>query len=144
MKGKNRRLAAICRQFQISLLYLFGSQKSVGLAILQGNYFEVNDPLTDIDVGVIFSDKMPSGVQRTKLYSKIYNTLQDLFLPLSLDLVFLEENHSVFQAESVKGICVYSISQNAQELYEEDILRRACDFKPYLEKYYEELLEAYQ
>jgi len=141
MGEKLRQIQDICKQFNIALLYLFGSQKQKALSILQGEPVSIKDPLTDIDVGVVFSEPLPTGRKRTRLYSNIYNLLEDLFLPYNLDLVFLSENHSVFQAEAVKGICVYAASDSAKDTYEEDILRRACDFFPFLEIYYDELLE---
>lgn len=141
MKSKMSAMEAICRKFSISLLYLFGSQQQAAKRILYGHPVEIIDPLTDIDIGVVFSNPLPYGRERVKLYSRLFNELEDLFLSLKTDLVFLKENHSVFQAEAVKGICVYAASTEAREEYEDIILRRACDFKPFLEKYYEELLE---
>ena len=58
-------------------------------------------------------------------------------------LVFLEENHSVFQAEALKGICAYFKDQAEKERYEEDILRRDCDYAPYIRMYYNQVLEDY-
>ena len=113
------------------------------MQILHSLPVSINDPLTDIDVGVVFSKQIPDGLFRARLYGKLYKELEDVFLPYRLDLVFLEENHSVFQAEALKGICVYAKDQAEKELYEEDILRRACDFAPYLKMYYNELLEDY-
>jgi len=139
----NGKLFNICEKYDISLLYLFGSQKDSSLQILHGLPVSINDPLTDIDVGVVFSKQIPDGLFRARLYGKLYNDLEDVFLPYRLDLVFLEENHSIFQAEALKGICVYTKDQAEKELYEEDILRRACDFAPYLKMYYNELLEDY-
>lgn len=137
------KLCVICDKYDISLLYLFGSQKDRAIQILQDLRVSINDPLTDIDVGVVFSRELPSGLHRARLYGKLYCELEDLFLPYKLDLVFLEENHSVFQAEALKGICVYVKDQKVKERYEEDILRRACDFAPYLKIYYNEILEDY-
>jgi len=141
MGEKMHILQIICGQFDIMLLYLFGSQQTNALQILQEKPVSVTDPLTDIDIGVVFSRPLSHGRERVRLYSKIFNQLEDLFTPYKLDLVFLEENNSVFQAEAVKGICVYAASPEVKDTYEEDILRRACDFKPYLDQYYQELLE---
>ena len=70
-----------------------------------------------------------------------YNELEELFLPYPLDLVFLQENHSFFQAKVLCGKCLYYSDPNFKETYEENILRRAADFKPFLERYFDELLE---
>lgn len=137
------KLSTICRKYNISLLYLFGSQKESATRISHGLPVSISDPMTDIDVGVVFCDQIPIGLHRAKLYGRLYNELEDLFLPYKLDLVFLEENHSVFQAEALKGNCIYCKDIARKELYEEDILRRACDFAPYLQIYYREFLEGY-
>ncbi len=141
MISRKKKLGNICREFNIVLLYLFGSQKERALLLLNGEDVTINDPLTDVDIGVVFKHPLPRGRKRTLLYSKIYNRLDEIFFPFKLDLVFLEENHSVFQAEAVKGHCLFTSSVEIRDAYEEEILRRACDFKPFLEKYYEELLE---
>jgi len=137
------KLSTICKKHDISLLYLFGSQKDSALQILHGLLVSISDPLTDIDVGVVFCKPIPTGFDRVKLYGKLYNELEDVFLPFKLDLVLLEENHSVFQAEALKGICAYARDEAEKERYEEEILRRACDFAPYLRMYYNEVLEDY-
>lgn len=142
MKSKKCNLEEICRKFDISLLYFFGSQQKAAKQISDGHLVEIDDTMTDIDIGVVFYGPLPFGRARVKLYSQIFNELEDLFLPVETDLVFLEENHSVFQAEAIKGICAYAADTELRELYEESVLRRACDFRPFLEKYYDELLEA--
>jgi len=142
LKSKKCRLEDICRKFDISLLYFFGSQQKAAKQISDGHIVEIEDAMTDIDIGVVFCEPLPIGRARVKLYSQIFNELEDLFLPVETDLVFLEENHSVFQSEAIKGICAYAVDTELRELYEESVLRRACDFRPFLEKYYDELLEA--
>lgn len=136
---KKQRLAEACEKNGISLVYLFGSQKDSALRMLEGGRVEITDPLADIDVGVVFTRPLPPR-GRHEIYAGVYRDLADLFDPYQLDLVFLEENHSVFQAEALKGYCVYWRDQDTRNRYEEDILRRAADFRPFLERYYEELL----
>ena len=134
-------LVGICQRYEVSLLYLFGSRLHTALQILDGHAPTVDDPLADIDVGVVFSAPLPMGRQRAQLYSALFNELEDIFLPYAVDLVFLEENHSVFQAEAVIGSCVYAATPEIKDAYEASVLCRACDFRPFLAKYYQELLE---
>lgn len=141
MTARADALASLCQKHGIDLVYLFGSQAETALAILHGHTPSEIDPLADIDVGVVLSNPLPSGRDRARLYSLIFNDFEDLFLPFSTDLVFLLENHSVFQAEAVRGNCVYRVAPAIQDAYEEAVLRRACDFRPFLELYYAELLE---
>jgi hypothetical protein len=84
---------------------------------------------------------LPGPKEIFQFYSFIYNELQELFNPFPLDLVFLQETHSVFQAQVICGECIYSVSPSIKEKYEEDILRRAADFKPFLKMYLDEILE---
>lgn len=140
-RGKKNQLEKICREYSIALLYLFGSQAEKGLEVLSGNSVEPLDTLADLDLGVVFDSKLQSPEQIPKLYSDLYNHLEDIFKPFRLDLVFLQEQHSVFQSEVVLGICIYYESQSYREDFEENIMRRAADFKPFLEKFYQERLE---
>lgn len=96
--------------------------------------------MADLDIGVVFLKGLPKEDTAT-LYASIYNDLGDVFFPFVLDLSFLEENHSVFQAEALTGICVYAVNEEFRERYTEDVLRRAADFKPFWDRYLDEYLE---
>lgn len=133
----------ICSKYNIGLVYLFGSQKENALKILKGEKIKIDDPLADIDVGIVFATSIEHILERYRLYADIYNDLEELFKPYQLDLVFLQECHSVFQVEALKGICVYSVSEDFKDSYEMMILRRSADFRYVLDKYYEEALEDY-
>lgn len=136
-----KKLAITCRNHGVALVYLFGSQASTGAMLLKGEKVIVDDPLSDIDVGVITEAPLPNPYQRTIFYAALYNDMEDIFKPLRLDLVLLDENHSIFQLEAIKGICVFQSSQKKRDDYEMMILRRAADFRPFLNKYLREVLE---
>ena len=140
---KIEKLRDFCQKYNIALVYLFGSQKENSLKLLNGEKVEINDPLADIDVGIVFSQDIESIPERHKVYSNLYNDFEDLFLPYHLNLVFLKECHSVFQTEALLGVCVYSISEEFKDEYEMMVLRRSADFKYVLDKYAEEALEKY-
>ena len=140
---KIEKLREICQKYNIALVYLFGSQKENSLKLLNGEKVDIKDPLADIDVGIVFIHSIEDIPERYKIYSNIYNDFEDLFLPYHLDLVFLQECHSVFQTEALLGICVYSISEEFKDEYEMMVLRRAADFKYVLDKYAEDALEKY-
>ena len=101
---------------------------------------EVKDRLTDIDIGIVFKEEVPIE-KRYQIFSEIYNALSDLFLPLRLDITFLQENHSVLQSQALLGNCIYSADNRFKDEYEHNILARAADFKFVLDKYYEEKME---
>lgn len=133
----------ICSKYNIGLVYLFGSQKENALKILKGEKIKIDDPLADIDMGIVFATNIEHILERYRFYADIYNEMEELFKPYQLDLVFLQECHSVFQVEALKGICVYSVSEDFKDSYEMMILRRSADFRYVLDKYYEEALEDY-
>ena len=139
--NRNAELEKLSRNNKINLIYLYGSQAQKGLALLNGASVKADDNLEDLDIGIVLRDELPAAEKMPAFYSKLYNQISTLFEPLKLDLVLLQEQHSVFQAEAVYGICIYAESKLIQEEYEENILRRAADFRPVLEKFYEERLE---
>lgn len=135
------KLADICKENAVVLAYLFGSQAEAGRATLDGNPAVVADPLADLDLGIIFRGTVPPPPELPRVYARLYNSLAELFSPLTLDLVFLQEQHSVFQANAVTGICVYAEDEDFKGKYEEDVMRKAADFRPFLERYLDERLE---
>jgi hypothetical protein len=135
------RLVGLCREHGIALAYLFGSQRDLGLRLLRGEPISLSDPLADIDVSVVMGEPLPGPDVRYRLYSRIHNALTDLFPGAPLDLVFLQENHAVFQAEAVLGRCAYAVSEARRNDYEHRILARAADFRPVLDLFYRERLE---
>lgn len=134
-------LEQIAKKYRLSLIYVFGSQVETALAILEGQSRPVTDPLSDIDIGVVFEDGLPPVSERPDIYADLYNDLHDIFRPHRVDLVFLEEHHSVFQANVLSGKNLYCRDEETRFRYEEDIARRAADFRPVLERYYDEILE---
>ena len=135
------RLGGLCREHGIALAYLFGSQRDLGLRVLHGEAVSLSDPLADIDVGVVMCEPLPGPDTRYRLYARIYNAFVDLLPGLPLDLVLLQENHAVFQAEAVLGRCAYAVSEVRRNDYEHRILARAADFRPVLDLFYRERLE---
>ncbi len=139
--GKTDRLKEICQHNGIILAYLFGSQAQNGYNIIKGNRALSTDHFADLDLGIVLDDEDRLTGSMYKLHSAIYNELDELFLPLQLDLVFLQETHSVFQFEAIKGICIYEVNESTRDAYEDRILARAADFRWMLEQYYRERLE---
>lgn len=108
---------------------------------MEGGNPLLTDPLADLDIGVVrLAGELPP-LERVELYSALSMDLQGLFKPFSVDLVLLEETHSVLQAEAICGTCIYAENEKLREDYEERILARAADFRPFLELFYRERLE---
>ncbi len=140
MTGKRKEISRLCEDFGAALLYLFGSQAEKGYAYIRGTRVQVEDPLADLDIGAVFRQQLPE-TGAVDLYADLYHALQEVFDIFRVDLVFLQEQHSVFQANAISGRCIYAGSPPFRDRYEEDILRRAADFKPFLERYLDEYLE---
>lgn len=139
--GKLGMVSKIAKKYNIDLIYIFGSQIHSALELLRGGDIETSDSMTDMDVGIVFNERLPRPKERYQLYGDVHNQLQDIFNPFPLDLIFLQETHSVFQARAICGRCIYFSSPSIKDEYEENILRRAADFRPFLERYLDELLE---
>ncbi len=158
-EARHRQLASISQRYGLKLVYLFGSQSDLGKQYFEGEgsyegsyerlheglhesiHPELSDPLADLDIGVVLLRREMPPLERVDLYSTLSIELQDLFQPFSVDLVLLEESHSVLQAEAICGHCILSENEKLRETYEERILARAADFKPFLDLFHRERLE---
>ena len=135
--NKKGIIVSTCQRFNIALVYIFGSRVKEGIRALNDERVAVEDPLTDVDIGIVFKKEIPGKV-RYLLYSNIHNAFSEAFLPLKLDLTFLQENHAVLQSQALLGECIYFFDQDYKDSYEDRILARAADFQYVLDKYYEE------
>jgi len=90
MNNNLPKLEQICEKYNIALLYIYGSQVEAGIKLLEGKKVAITDPLTDVDIGIVFDKALPGPRERCILYSSIYNELSDLFIPFPLDLVFIQ------------------------------------------------------
>ena len=136
----------MCEAHGVTLCYLFVSQSENAWRILLCEEVAIKDPLSDIDVGVVLAefDSCREASALHRVYARLLSPLQDLFSPYAVDLVFLQEHHSVFQMEAIKGRCAYSISDEYRFDYEEAIARRAADFRPVLDAYLEDVAQGFR
>jgi len=133
------RIAEISRSFSLDLIFLFGSQKEKGLAVLRGKPVEAPDPLADLDIGVVFAGgAFPE--RPYKVFGPLYAEFEEVFQPLQVDLVFLQETESTFQFEAIQGACIYCPDQEVLENYIERVLKFAADWKYVREKINQEFL----
>lgn len=141
-RSKIRELETICKNTGILALYLFGSMSKEGAAILGNKIPKKVDPLVDIDVGVVFLKRPLSVEERLELYNRLFPPVSDLFSPLPLDLVFLQETGVVLQFEAINGLLIYSRDEDQRMEYEERVIKFYQDWKPDYDLYIEEVLEA--
>lgn len=140
--GRKRELLRICSGYPILAVYLFGSMADEGVGLLDNKMPVDIDPLADLDVGVVFLLPLSDPKERVKLYKRLYSDLSDVFSPLSLDLVFLQETGVIIQSEAINGQLIYSRDDDQRTDYEEIVIKFYQDWKPVYDQYTKEVLEA--
>jgi len=137
------KFRSICEAQGVGLAYAFGSAALHADAILRGIEQGPLDPMQDLDLGLVFATPL-CQIRRPphEIYSEIHSALSDLFTPLPLDLVLLEETHSILQSEAIAGVCLFAVSEDFRSEYELGVLRRAADFRYHFEQYHLERREA--
>lgn len=109
MSTKLEQFERVCRSHRVGLAYAFGSAAGDLAALLNRAAPGALTAMSDRDLGVVFSPRLDDmGVLAHQIYSQLVIDLGDL-IP-ALDLVLLEETHSILQAEAISGICVYAAS----------------------------------
>lgn len=139
---RRENLNKICKDYGVLAAYLFGSLAKKGADLLDGKRPERVDPLTDIDLGVVFFERPVDPKERIKTYSRLYSDLSDVFSPLNLDLIFLQETGVIIQFEAINGMLIYSHDDDKRLDYEERVIKFYQDWKPEYEQYTKEVLEA--
>jgi predicted nucleotidyltransferase len=118
------KITEICEKYKVALCYIFGSQKEIGMALLNGEHVEMTDTESDLDFAVLFE---APPLNNLEIYACLSVDLQDLVSPFKTDLLFLHEVDHLIQLEAVKGINVYSKDQENKEAYEEKVMMFAAD-----------------
>jgi predicted nucleotidyltransferase len=118
------QIEEICKKYNIALCYIFGSQKEVGKALLEGKKVERLDPESDIDFGVLFITPLKNTLET---YASLSLDLQELVSPFKVDLLFLHEVDHLIQLEVIKGYNIYSVNEEFREAYEEKVMMMASD-----------------
>ncbi len=118
------QIEEICKKYGIALCYIFGSQKNLGKAILEGRDVEITDPESDIDFAVLFKEP-PANPLETYAYLSV--DLNEMVSPFKADLLFLHEVDHLIQLEAIKGYNVYSVDDELRSNYEEKVMMFASD-----------------
>ena len=123
-------LAHICRQYQIAILYAFGSRAKEAEAFAHGRIEQLTPGAADLDLGVL-----PANSRRMPIREKVDLTarLEDFFRVSRVDLVVLPESDPFLAANIIRGERLYADDETAADEYDLYILRRAGDLIP-LEK----------
>lgn len=109
----------------------------VALAYLFGSHSEgTSGPLSDVDVGVVFSDPKISQGNTLELYGQLFDLFSELFDTENLDIVFLERATLELRFDVVKyGKALFSISPEFVDNFEHQTVMLYADFKPKLDNF---------
>jgi len=119
-----RRISNICKQHDVALCYIFGSQKEAARTLLEGQNVVATDAESDIDFAVLFNTPPRNSLDA---YARLSLDLQDLVSPFKADLLFLHEVDHLIQLEAIMGINIYASSEEDREVFEERVMMFASD-----------------
>ena len=122
-----QQLIQLCQQFDVAILYAFGSRGRDVWEWLHGHRDRLTPDPRDVDVGV----KLRPG-KRLSVREKVALTLalEDLLDVSRVDLVVLEEADPFLAANIIRGERLYAADDYFADEYELYILRRAGDLAP--------------
>ena len=117
----------------VSLVYLFGS-------FAEGK----NSPLSDIDIGIVFTDNHFPATDSSGIYNELYFIFTDVFTGKSIDIVFLENAGLELKFDVVKhGKNIFCISETEKYRFEDDVTMMYMDFKPILNEFNQAILQRF-
>ena len=119
------RLRAICDDFGLLAVYLFGSRAADGVKVLSGEAVPASG--SDLDVGVFGVDGSIEAGRLGELQAK----LAELLSPLRIDLVPLDRVDPLFQFRAITGERVAAGDSRAADENELEVMRRAADLLPF-------------
>jgi predicted nucleotidyltransferase len=119
------RLHAICAEYGLLSIYLFGSRAEDGARRIRGQM--VDEAGSDLDVGVFGRD----GVVAAARLGALQAALEDLFAPLRVDLVPLDQVDPLFRFAAMQGERIATCDSTAADEKELDVMRRAADLLPF-------------
>ncbi len=124
MNERERALEALCRRFDVVILYAFGSRGKEALAWLEGRLDELAPGSSDLDIGVkLRPSRRLSAAEKVELTL----ALEDLFGVGRVDLVVLDEADPFLAANVIRGERLYADDEGAADEYDLYVLRRAGD-----------------
>lgn len=117
------------REFQrrgIETIYLFGSVAQTR-----------TQPMSDIDIGVVFSQAPERIKDRLTMYKKLYKLFSKFFpIDKEIDVVFLQFTPLDVQISAIQtGQILYQRNKAKRYIYEEHILKQYLDFQPHLQRF---------
>ncbi len=123
-------LVELCQQYQVDILYVFGSRdKEIKAMLGENQAVKVENP-SDVDIGVKPGINV---VYSPRQKVELTQALEDLFGVPRVDLVILPEADPFLAANIIRGERLYANDEYLADEYDLYILRRAGDLA-FLEK----------
>lgn len=124
MGSIQKKLNKIAKQFNVALIYSFGSRAGEVYSYLNGGEDIDNNSDSDIDIGVLYNEgHKPSIREKVQLSIK----LEDLLPAKKIDLINISEADPFLALEIIRGELLYCSDIDFQSEYELYVLRRAGD-----------------
>jgi predicted nucleotidyltransferase len=104
---------------------------------LFGSYAEKkNHSLSDIDIGIVFNDKLNTSQDMSNIYNELYDIFTDVFKKENIDIVFLQRTGLELKYDVItNGEVIFEEASDKRFEYEEKIALLYADFKPVLEEF---------
>jgi predicted nucleotidyltransferase len=113
------------QRLHVSLVYLFGS-------LAEGK----NQPLSDVDIGVVFFSKFIHRENFNKVYNELYDIFTNVYPEESIDIVFLQKAGLELCFDAItNGQILYEFSKDERFQFEEKINIFFADFNPLLREF---------
>jgi predicted nucleotidyltransferase len=125
MSDHAETVARLCRQFEIDILYVFGSRTREVRGWSDGARTDLPSGDADVDIGI-------KAAQPLSAHDKVRLSLalEDLFGVARVDLVSLPDADPFLAANIVRGERLYARDAYRADEYDLYILRRAGDLAP--------------
>jgi len=120
------------KDLNVGVLYLFGSHSE-----------DTFNSMSDLDIGVVFTNPEDNKKNTFKLYDKVYRVLSQMFPVYSddLDIVFLKKASLELQFDVIRhGKVIYEVYEDFRLAYEERVSILYADFYPLLAESNESIL----
>ena len=119
-----QRLAKLCEQFSLEILYVFGSRGQEAARLVMENQPMTNSS-SDLDIGVL-----PARLLSARKKVTLTIALEDFFGVNRVDLILLPEADPFLAANIIRGERLYERDHYQADEYNLFVLRRAGDLIP--------------
>ena len=117
-----QELQKVCKDYNITALYAFGSRAAEALRVLEEDACLLNPSANDLDIGILTQEprSIEDKVNLTLDLEKVFHTVH-------VDLCVLQEVDAFLAANIIRGERLYTADSYFVDEYELFVLRRAGD-----------------